>query len=294
MVTVMTFDANVLSDKFSDEKDFLNRLEGGIKQVLKGVEEGANSLDDSVKLMNSYLYSYPHMVKYFDRLYDKDEKESERESENYKMREHELVGALFMVYGWMPIILRFDFKEKDRPEELSELLLFLSKLRGKDAARIWEEVDKDQNNVTSGKETEIKGYLQILKEMLGGSVVGLSKFLHFVNPYAFPMYDSNVSKALRKRVADVESYIRYAKSFDRICEKFHVNEICDPKKRACLNEFQRGVAAEVDRFNEKFRCETTPVRAVEFVLFLEGREIKRNEAEARRRGKEEERQANMR
>ena len=290
----MTFDANVLSDKFSDEKDFLNRLEGGIKQVLKGVEEGANSLDDSVKLMNSYLYSYPHMVKYFDRLYDKDEKESERESENYKMREHELVGALFMVYGWMPIILRFDFKEKDRPEELSELLLFLSKLRGKDAARIWEEVDKDQENQTSDEGEGIKGDLQTLKDMLGGSVVGLSKFLHFLNPYVFPMYDSNVSKALKKRLTDVESYIQYAKSFEHICEKFHVNEVCDPKKRSCLNEFQKGVTTEIDRFNEEFRCEITPVRAVEFVLFLEGRKIKRSEAEAKRKRKEEERQANMR
>ena len=290
----MTFDANVLSDKFSDEKDFLNRLEGGIKQVLKGVEEGADSSDDSVKLMNSYLYSYPHMLECFDKLCDKGEKESEQECLNYKMKEHELVGALFMVYGWMPIILRFDYKEKEHPEGLSKLLLFLSKLRGKDTARIWKEVDKDQENQTSDEGEEMKGDLETLKDMLGGSVVGLSKFLHFVNPYVFPMYDSNVSKALKKRVTDVESYIQYAKSFERICEKFHVNEICDTEKRACLNKAKKKVAAEVERFNKEFCCQITPVRAVEFVLFLEGRKIKRNEAEARRRQKEEEKQANMR
>ena len=162
-----------------------------------------------------------------------------------------------------------DSGEKVDYRKLADVLAFLPKLQEADTEDIWQEVEDDLKKTTRRKKgaNAKKGNLQTLKDLLGGSVVGLSKFLHFVNPSVFPIYDSKIATVLNKHFTSVRTYIEYAKWFEAVGRGFSC------KDGACEedSDWQRMFEATVKSFENEFDCKITLVRAMELFLFLKGR-----------------------
>ena len=261
VVKVMTFDENIVSNfstwEFPSKYEFLRELGKQFEKILNDAKHASDDSCDSIRLMNSYLYSYPIMVRYFE------------EEKLSKMYEKDLVGALFMVYGWMPTTLRLNSGEKVDYRKLADVLAFLPKLQEADTEDIWQEVEDDLKKTTRRKKgaNAKKGNLQTLKDLLGGSVVGLSKLLHFVNPSVFPIYDSKIATVLNKHFTSVRTYIEYAKWFEAVGRGFSCKEgACEED-----SDWQRMFEATVKSFENEFDCKITLVRAMELFLFLKGR-----------------------
>jgi hypothetical protein len=100
-----------------------------------------------------------------------------------------VIGAAYAVYGWMPTIL------KKKPEA-AELVKFAKYLK---------------------KNTQKKDALSHLRERpqitraVNGSTVGTSKFLHFVAPEIFPIWDSNIALvfSITSKIDDPATYLDY-------------------------------------------------------------------------------------
>ncbi len=226
---------NVLKDKFPSANDFLNSL----KSASKNVENN----DD--KLMRSYWFSYPVIVNYFRKI--------------HKMNEFDLVAGLFMVYGWMPTEARYTLGVVKDNEELRKTLTVLRKLANPDKREVLSVLEKDD--------------LKVVRKFANGSLPGMSKILHFVNPRVFPIYDSNLSQLFG--FVSETSYIAYVKGFSDFCDDL---EVCCKESNGA--EFsKKTVEGEIDeilrKLEEKFGCpegiSITPVRAVEFILYNECR-----------------------
>jgi len=108
--------------------------------------------------------------------------------------ERAYVGAL-AVYGWMPRIPQ----EPLRREIWDKSLDALSSLRGTQdwwSAQVLLEQQLD------------------LMRLINGSVVGTSKFLHFLNPNVFPIWDSRIARCFgydwEYQYDQPEAYIPYA------------------------------------------------------------------------------------
>lgn len=257
----LSFDANKFSQnlkrKFRSGEGFLIKLEDELKEVLREVK---GSSGDSVRIMASYLYSYPSMLHRFQKL--------------NTMNEHDLVGALFMVYGWMPSILRLNSGKALDSEKVTQVLTFLPRLQGEKTEEVWRVVDEDLKKMMRRKETDPKkGNLQTLKDMLGGSVVGLSKVLHFVNPSVFPIYDSNIARCFGD-FKEVESYVNYAKCFEEVGRGFYCKEEGCKESDSWKKRMEDDVSDRVKFFEEEFGYRLTPIRAMEFLLFREARDGK--------------------
>ena len=79
----------------------------------------------------------------------------------------DLVALSLAAYGWMPTILKGTLHYED---------FNLSAVRG-----------VNQENA--------RAYLKQSKPLIGNSWIGTSKFLHFINPEVFPIWDSRVALA---------------------------------------------------------------------------------------------------
>ncbi|MFP7655349.1 hypothetical protein [Chryseobacterium proteolyticum] len=105
---------------------------------------------------NSYLISYPCFINYF-KLKD-------------RLSKQDLICSAFMIYGWMPTILKkIDYTNIDKIVDLFNKA-------------------KSSDNILT--EIEIKS----LKPFTNNSLVGLSKLLHFINPNVYPIWDSKICK----------------------------------------------------------------------------------------------------
>ena len=80
-----------------------------------------------------------------------------------------LIGIAHMVYGWMPTMLEYN--------QISNSDLFF----------------KNVNNGSIEKD-----FLDMVKHSINNSIVGGSKFLHFLNPEEYAIFDSRVYKAITK------------------------------------------------------------------------------------------------
>lgn len=143
-------------------------------------------------------------------------------------KENIVIGASF-TYSWMPTILKkFKFNLLDKA-----IPLF--------------------NKVKSNKELT-KEELNLLKELVNNSTVGVSKLLHFINPKKYPIYDSRVyyfimnKNKYRDSVEDYLNYINILKELEKDI-KFK-NEISTQIK--------------IPNFNISF------FRAVELIMFTKG------------------------
>jgi CopG antitoxin of type II toxin-antitoxin system len=117
--------------------------------------------------------------------------------------EQNVVGAAHAVYGWMPTILKKETNAK-------ELVAFTSDLRK----------NRERSNQRKFALDQLRQRLHITKA-INGSTVGTSKFLHFVEPEIFPIWDSNIALAFEvsSKINDPDTYLAYCEAVHRYLDK---------------------------------------------------------------------------
>lgn len=83
---------------------------------------------------------------------------------------HSLSAIAHMAYGWMPTIVETSFSDHDMD--------------------IWEVAESGEIS---------NNFFSRLKSCINNSVVGASKFLHFINPQAYAIWDSRVYAAVTNK-----------------------------------------------------------------------------------------------
>lgn len=170
---------------------------------------------------NSFILSYGHFINFFNKP------ESITESDF-------IIGAHF-TYGWMPTILDF------RPKELKECVAILNKVKNKQDI-----TDKDFNKLINA---------------INGSLVGVSKLLHFIDPQKYAIWDSNVIEYLKLNeggkwgVKDIEAY----KSYLGILEDVSRDD-------GTMKIIRKNIGSN-------FIGTVSDLRIIEMVMFLKGRKI---------------------
>ena len=204
-----------------------------IQAIKDGHQRAINELycsqgDQATKV---YLKSYPFLLKASETLCE-DAKTSSNTSQ------HAFVAIAHMVYGWMQTILdNCDFEQLSGETFLSAL-----------------EVD--------GSEKAHKFVCRFENSPIHNSWVGLSKTLHFINPEFFPIWDSNVARALK-----IDSQHQMTK---RSLYCTYINH-CHSILESSVVSKQIGDVRE--HFRVKLGYEVTELRALEFILFVAGRNI---------------------
>ena len=115
--------------------------------------------------------------------------------------EQNVIGAAHAVYGWMPTILKKETKTK-------ELMGFVRDLR---------KIKKDPKLALSQLANQIA-----ITKAINGSTVGTSKFLHFVAPKVFPIWDSNIARAFEtpaSKINDPTTYLAYCEVIHRYLDE---------------------------------------------------------------------------
>jgi hypothetical protein len=146
---------------------------------------------------------------------------------NVKLDIEKFIVCSNMVYGWMPTILNLDLSQKTQIEKVLEKLNRKLKLSLKD--------------------------FQILKKSINNSVVGMSKFLHFCDPYKYPIFDSKVYSFITGK--------KYASGIDKpIAYIAYIN-----KMRDVINhkDFSRLHSSVCDQLGKKL----SPMRSLELIMF---------------------------
>jgi hypothetical protein len=117
--------------------------------------------------------------------------------------EQNIVGAAHAVYGWMPTILKKETKA-------AELVAFTKDLR---------KIESGPNQRKSALD-QLRQHLHITKA-INGSTVGTSKFLHFVEPEIFPIWDSNIALAFEvsSKINDPDTYLAYCEAVHRYLDR---------------------------------------------------------------------------
>lgn len=186
-----------------------------IKKDAEGVLKGADNTYFKA-YPDCYLKVYPEFLGYFERI-----------KETGKIERHHLVISSHFVYGWMPTIMYLDLKT----EELA--LKYLN--------------------------AALKGYflkskeLEVLKKTISGSMVGLSKLLHFVNPREYAIWDRRVFRYLtgaraQYGIENADMYLDYLAGMKKITE-------------------HEAYPALHEKIEKHFEYPLHPMRAIEIVMF---------------------------
>jgi len=182
--------------------------------------EDAKKLDWSDT--DSFMLSYDYFLDYF------------RQKDSLDLSDF-VIGAHF-TYGWMPTILDFKGKNND-----------------------WEWCVKSLNKVHN-KQSITNRELQTLADVVNGSVVGVSKLLHFIDPNQYAIWDSNVCEYLNNRTVkrwkttDIESYRNYIELLQTLTNNSVTGAI-------------RGI------IGNRFKADASDLRILEVVMFLTGRRL---------------------
>ncbi|HFA47818.1 MAG TPA: hypothetical protein ENJ95_02225 [Bacteroidetes bacterium] len=172
--------------------------------------------------MGFYLLTYPAFINFFKKI-------------NTLSKEDVLVGYGF-TYSWMPTI----------PKNIDKSLLGSS-------ASILNQA-KVNGDLSANQ-------LEELKKTFNNSIVGVSKLLHFINPENFPIWDSNVARAVGVANHKVNSTAVY-------CEY----------KATCLGFSKKeNFNTLLKKINKKLESDVSALRALEILLFSIGKD-KKNKA----------------
>jgi len=190
-------------------------------------------LEDSKALdwsgTQSFMLSYGHFVSFF------------QERTSLTLSDF-VIGAHF-TYGWMPTILDF------RPTDLQTCLTILNKVHS--------------------HQTILDSEVVTLANAVNGSLVGVSKLLHFIDPNGYAIWDSNVCEYLNSRtggkwkVANLESYLNYQKLLRSL------------QGHSVMIELRNTVG-------RRFDGEVSDLRILEIVMFLTGRKLQVAKRRARK------------
>lgn len=179
----------------------------------------------------SFLLSYGHFISFFQK--------------SDPLSAADFVIAAHFTYGWMPTILDF------RPNKLEKCVAILNKVR-------------NHQEITDEE-------IQALIGVVNGSLVGVSKLLHFIDPHKYAIWDSNVCEYLNNRtenrwkIADIESYRNY------------LILLAELSNKAVLGELRNLIAHRLG--------DVSDLRLLEMVMFLMGRKMqaeKKQEKKKRR------------
>lgn len=185
---------------------------------------------------SSYIRSYPAMVEYF---------------KNKKiLTSNDVIVGAHMVYGWMPTIITIhENSDTISIEEATKTLNWIKHYPG-----TTEHIRRDE---LFHKE------LEQLKKKFNNSIVGVSKFLHFMRPDLFPIYDSRIHKYLsnfggviNSTVNTVDNYMAAMKVMQSAC--WHVDFKDESLPDAIFH-------ASVQ---EKIGYPISAMRAVELMMYL--------------------------
>ncbi|WP_332846994.1 DUF6308 family protein [Pseudomonas lactucae] len=167
---------------------------------------------------NAYIRAYPHMLSSL--------------AGQTSFTERDFICAAHMVYGWMPTILEIHATKMVSVAMGAQIL-------------------------TEAKQNGALSHAQLinLAQLVNHSVVGASKLLHFVNPDAFPIWDSRIYafvhgvKAHQYRVNNAAAYEHYIAL---------LRDLQKDKRLATLR-------ASIDK---KMGYPVSALRALEVVMFL--------------------------
>jgi hypothetical protein len=148
------------------------------------------------------------------------------------------------VYGWMPTILK---KGVSKP--------------------LWSKCQNDLEALRSTSSWPIAQSIILenpdILRLVNGSLVGSSKFLHFLNPEVLPIWDSHIARVFnagRKRgSSDVEVYVAYAATI--------------------WDAIESGLSFP-QSFLDFVGVSATPIRRLELLLFLHGQNLRKEGSEA--------------
>ena len=181
---------------------------------------------------DTYIHSYPAMVDFF--------------SSKEILTPNDVVVGIHMVYGWMPTILTIKENDVVSIEEATDLINFFRLYNIERDGFIWD------NN-------EVREKLELLKSKFNNSIVGVSKFLHFMRPDIYPIYDSNIYRCIYQK----EPYNYRVNSIKNYCGAIKMMEEAIG--------FQDEAKALHLSVQEKVGYSITMVRAVEMMVFLIGK-----------------------
>jgi len=174
----------------------------------------ANEFENfSISEDNSYLKTYSEFIKYFQNINEIDK--------------HNLVISSHFVYGWMPTIITL------KTDNLNQVLKLLNEVKN--------------GHILNTTEIEI------LKNCINNSLVGLSKLLHFINPQNYAIWDSRIFRFLTNKksqygISNPETYLQYLKEIKNI-------------------ENQDGYIVIHKKIEKCVGYDLFPTRAIEILLF---------------------------
>jgi hypothetical protein len=149
----------------------------------------------------------------------------------------EAVALALAVYGWMPTILRSVEVSDEQIERV-----------------------KRANDIESGIQV-IRGFGS---PPVNNSWVGSSKFLHFLNPQVFPIWDSHIARAFGLARRDqYESSAHYISYMDAM--------------RKLLPVSADSISQTTGRISIQFGYDVSPLRALEFLIFSNSRNGRKNQ-----------------
>jgi hypothetical protein len=177
--------------------------------------------DKETLIENDYDNSYPALLAFFNKL--------------DLQSEPNVIGAAHAVYGRMPTILKKEVKAED-------LVKFVRDLK---------RIDGGTNRKTRTLGL-LKNHIEIT-QAINGSTVGTSKFLHFVAPEVFPIWDSNIARAFDaiSKINDPATYLAY-------CEAVH-QYLGENPNSTWPNKIPDGISS---------------IRKIEFCLYAYGKHLK--------------------
>ena len=94
---------------------------------------------------------------------------------------HDYVIGSHIVYAWMPTVLRFKIHKNNA-----------------DKKKVTNTIAKASRENQNAKTQRSANELELLASPFGGSLVAPSKFLHFLNPDAWPIWDRRVYRGIMK------------------------------------------------------------------------------------------------
>jgi len=165
---------------------------------------------------NSYINSYSEFIEYFKNI--------------EIIEKHHLIISSHFVYGWMPTIINL------RLENLNEVLNLLNQAK--------------KGVLLSPPEMEI------LKNCINNSIVGLSKLLHFIRPDTYAIWDSRIFKFLTNKkstygINDPSAYLKYLQDLKIITDHDEFEQIHSAIQQGYKYPISKLRAIEVVIFQSK-------------------------------------------
>lgn len=182
----------------------------------KRIVEEAQQCADNIDYKNHYIRSYPLLLKSTKTLYE-------------ELGDAAVPAIAHLAYGWMPTI----------PKNLN--------FCKKSSKRVLEALD------ICSTENSVQYILDWTTPPINNSWVGSSKVLHFINPEAFPIWDSKVAGHFNVNGSSVTKSAECYAQYIHFCKE--------------MADIETAVSTVQAAFIENACYSVSKIRAIEFILF---------------------------